>query len=100
MSRRMKVVVTGLVLVFVFTLALYAYHGHTSLSRRQSHNGEDPRTPGYSMVLLDSGQLFFGKLTTQGSSFPELSDIYYIRVETDPSTKQQKSILLKRGEEW
>ena len=54
----------------------------------------------YHAVLLDNGQVFFGKLENFGSSFPTLTDVYYIHAETSPDSKESRNVLVKRGKEW
>jgi len=54
----------------------------------------------YQAVLLDNGQAYFGKLTEAGSEHPILSEVYYIQQQSDPETKQVRSILVRRGSEW
>ena len=54
----------------------------------------------YQAVLLTNGQVFYGKLQGLGSAYPVLTDVYYIQTGIDQSTKQAKSVLLKRGNEW
>jgi hypothetical protein len=51
-------------------------------------------------VFLDNGQIFFGKLDNAGSDYPLLRDIFYVQSQQNPETKQVKSILIKRGNEW
>jgi hypothetical protein len=54
----------------------------------------------YSAVFLDNGQVFFGKLTETGSDYPLLNDVFYVQTQTNPETKEVRSILIKRGNEW
>lgn len=54
----------------------------------------------YQVVFLDNGQAFFGKLDGAGSSYPVLKDVYYVQSQTNPATKDVKSVLIKRGKEW
>lgn len=54
----------------------------------------------YQAVFLDNGQIFFGKLDNAGSDYPLLRDIFYVQSQQNPETKQVKSILIKRGNEW
>ncbi|MGC8491479.1 MAG: hypothetical protein ACP5SH_07055 [Syntrophobacteraceae bacterium] len=53
----------------------------------------------YQAVLLDDGQVFYGKLSGLGTQFPEMTDVYYIVNQQDPKTKKIKHILVKRGKE-
>ena len=64
-------------------------------------HGKGPETgTAYSAVLLDTGQLFYGKLTNAGSSFPELTDVYYIQSSVNQETKAVSNVLVRRGNEW
>jgi len=54
----------------------------------------------YQAVLLVNGQVYYGKLAGLGSAYPVMTDVYYVQVGLDPATKQSKSVLLKRGNEW
>jgi hypothetical protein len=65
---------------------------------RQQKGPEIPTT--YSAVLLDTGQLYYGKLVNPVSNFPELTDVYYIQNATNQETKAVTSILVRRGNEW
>jgi hypothetical protein len=58
------------------------------------------RTKGYSAVLLDNNQVYFGKVAELSSDYPVLTDVFYIQTTVNPETKQQNNILLKRGKEW
>jgi hypothetical protein len=60
-------------------------------------------TTTYHAVLLDSGQVYFGKLESLGtpwSPYCVLTDVYYVQTVNNPETKQSTSILVKRGKEW
>jgi hypothetical protein len=54
----------------------------------------------YYAVLLNGGQVYFGKLEGLGTAFPILTDVFYVQSRQDPQTKQVTNILLKRGREW
>ena len=54
----------------------------------------------YQAVLLSNGQVYYGRLEGYGTDHPVLREVYYIQVQTNPETKQQTNILLKRGKEW
>ncbi len=53
----------------------------------------------YQAVLLTSGAAYFGKLEGYGTPQPVLTEVYYIVTQTNPDTKQQSNILVKRGKE-
>jgi hypothetical protein len=54
----------------------------------------------FQAVLLDSGQVYYGKVTGLGTDFPVLHDVYYIQSAQDPQTKQVSNVLIRRGKEW
>lgn len=53
----------------------------------------------YQAVLLDNGQVYYGKLSRVNSEFPLMTDVYYIVNTEDPQTKAVKHVLVKRGKE-
>jgi hypothetical protein len=62
-------------------------------------------TSEYKAVFLDNGQMFFGKLDEQGTSYLVLSDVFYVQNQVlqdpkDPVKKEVRNILIKRGNEW
>jgi hypothetical protein len=54
----------------------------------------------YQAVLLDNGQVYYGKVDRIGDEFSILTDVYYIQNQVDPQTKEVKNILIRRGNEW
>jgi hypothetical protein len=71
----------------------------TACERGHRHQGPEITTP-YAAVLLDNGQVYYGKLTQAGSKFPELTDVYYIQSQVNQETKAVSNILVRRGNEW
>jgi hypothetical protein len=51
----------------------------------------------YQAVYLDNGQIFFGKLSDSGSSFPILRDVFFVQTQMDRDKKESKHLLFKRG---
>jgi hypothetical protein len=51
-------------------------------------------------VLLNGGQVYFGKLDGLGTQYPVLTEVFYVQSREDPDTKQVSSVLVKRGKEW
>ena len=76
-----------LAMVLAFTLA--------GCFRHESVKFETP----YQAVLLANGSVYFGHLNDYGSHHPVLTDVFYIVSQTDPSTKETKNVLVKRGKE-
>src|SRR2546430_514752 len=67
---------------------------HTSIAL------EAPKFPTpYQVILLDSGQVFFGKLEGYGTRFPVLREVYYVKTMLNQQTHQQDNILLRRSQE-
>ena len=56
-------------------------------------------TTEYQCVLLNNGQYFFGKMEKAGSAYPVLKNVYYVRQQMDPATKEVKSTIFKRSME-
>lgn len=54
----------------------------------------------YQAVLLDNGQVYYGKVQGLGTSFPVLTDVYYIEHQVNQQTKDVRNILIRRGTEW
>lgn len=79
--------------------AIVGLAGLTACERSHRHQGPEITTP-YAAVLLDNGQLYYGKLANAGSSFPELTDVYYIQSSVNQETKAVASVLVRRGNEW
>ena len=73
--------------------------GLTACERGHRHKGPEITTP-YAAILLDNGQVYYGKLTNAGSNFPELTDVYYIQSQANQETKAVTSVLVRRGNEW
>lgn len=57
-------------------------------------------TPGYSAVLLDNNQVYYGRVANLDSDFPVLTNVFYVQTAVNQETKQTSNILLKRGKEW
>ncbi len=50
--------------------------------------------------MLDTGQVYFGRLEQADSPYPVLRDVYYVQSGVNPGTKEVANVLLKRGKEW
>ena len=79
----------AVVLLFALTACGWGHH----------RKGPEVGTP-YAAVLLDNGQVYYGKLASAGSKFPELTDVYYIQTQVNQETKTTTNILVRRGNEW
>jgi hypothetical protein len=54
----------------------------------------------YQAVLLDTGLVYYGKITGLDADYPVLHDVYYIQQTKDSTTNQVNNILVRRGNEW
>ncbi len=54
----------------------------------------------YQAVLLSNGQVYYGRLEGYGTERPLLREVYYVQSSTNPQTREQTNVLLKRGREW
>ena len=54
----------------------------------------------YQAVLLDTGSVYYGKISGLNTDYPTLRDVYYVQQSTDPQTKQVNNVLVRRGNEW
>ena len=93
-SEHRSVVVRVAVVVFLLAVATLA---GCSLSRRGAAPVLD--TP-YQAVLLDTGQVYFGKLEGAGSEYPVLRDVFYVQSSVIQENKQVTNVLVRRGKEW
>jgi len=53
----------------------------------------------YQAVVLNNGQVYFGKLDKLGRPYPILTDVYYVQSQVNQDTKQVTNTLVKRGKE-
>jgi hypothetical protein len=56
------------------------------------------RTP-YQAVLLDNGQLLFGRFQEHGTDYAMLGDVFYVQNHVDRETGKVSSTLIRRGQE-
>lgn len=54
----------------------------------------------FQAVLLDTGQVYYGKLEGAGTPYPVLREVYYVQSRADAQNKQVTNILIRRGREW
>lgn len=89
---RLVWMIAGLVLIAVGIMLIVEH-------MRGSHNSEVKFSTPYQAVLLTNGSVYFGKLQGYGSSTPELTQVYYVVSQTNPTTKQVTNSLIRRGQE-
>ena len=90
--------VISLVLAF-FGTAIVALLAVLAYQNARMHAAPELTTP-FHGVLLTNGQAYFGQLEQADTGFPVLREVYYLRSQTDPDTKQAVNVLVKRGQEW
>ena len=56
-------------------------------------------TTEYQLVVMNNGQYFIGKIEKAGSAYPVLKNVFYIRQQMDPKTKQMTAGFFKRSME-
>jgi hypothetical protein len=54
----------------------------------------------FQAVLLDTGLVYYGRISGLGDAYQILRDVYYIQSSTDPQTKQVNNVLIRRGNEF
>jgi len=57
-------------------------------------------TTPFQAVMLDSGVVYFGKLSGYGSAHPVLTDVYYVQSQVDPTSKQVNNQLVRLANQW
>jgi hypothetical protein len=54
----------------------------------------------YQAVLLDTGLVYYGRISGLDTDYPTLRDVYYVQQSSNPDTKQVSNVLIRRGNEW
>jgi len=89
--------ITGLFLVALMILgAMMLFQG---CDKQDGTKRNITFTTEYQSVLMNSGQYFFGKMSKVESAYPVLRNVYYVRQQMDPATKEMKSTIFKRSME-
>jgi len=57
-------------------------------------------TTPFQAVMLDSGVVYFGRLSGYGTAHPVLSDVYYVQSQVDPNTKAVSNTLVRLSTQW
>jgi hypothetical protein len=90
MRRPFLILTVGATLAAAITLGVWETRGMSAVKFE---------TP-YQAVLLDNGQVYYGKVQGLGTAFPVLTDVYYVEHQVNQQTKDVKNILRRRGTEW
>ena|SRR5579859_2655651 len=86
--------------IFVFMLCLAAF-GLTGCQAQRSAATDEPHFDApFQAVLLDTGLVYYGKISGLGTAYPTLKNVYYIQSSTDPQTKAVSNVLIRRGNEF
>jgi hypothetical protein len=91
MLRNLIVLVVGLIV---------GGAGGWFLGSRGSSAGAPHFDVPFQAVLLDSGLVYYGKISGLDTPYPVLRDVYYIQTSTNPQTKQTNNVLIRRGNEF
>ncbi len=72
----------GAFLGIIIILLIIIGGGYAVMKMGVFGSGSDEATSpsGYQAVFLINGQVYFGRLASQGSQFPVLTDVYYLQV--------------------
>jgi hypothetical protein len=54
----------------------------------------------FQAVLLDTGLVYYGKISGLDTDYPVLRDVYYIQQSKDEKSNQVNNVLIRRGNEW
>jgi hypothetical protein len=88
------------IVIVLFTVAVFLMATVLALGRWTLVRAAPPSASGYHAVFLQNNLVVFGKLEKLGQAYPVIKDVYYVRSEMDPQTKQVANRLVKRGNEW
>jgi len=85
----------------VLCLVFAAMSGCTTSPASTRVAAEEPHFDApFQAVLLDTGLVYYGRISGLGTDYPVLRDVYYIQTSTDPQTKQVSNVLIRRGNEF
>lgn len=87
-------------LIAFIAVGMVAWAVVTSTGYRSGEQATVKFDTAYQAVLLDNGQVYYGKLQGLGTDFPVLTDVYYIQSQVNQETKEVKNVLIRRGTEW
>lgn len=88
----MQKLITGLLAALVGILGALTWHVIRTDAAPQF------QTP-YQAVLLNGGQVYYGKLENASGMYPVLRDVFYVVRKEDPQSHQVANILVRRGKE-
>jgi hypothetical protein len=88
----MQKLIAGLLVLVVALLSLISFQGFQAGNAPQFGSQ-------YQAVVLNNGQVYFGRLENAASQYPIMRDVFYIVSQVNPETKQVANVLVRRGQE-
>lgn len=88
----MQKLIAALLIVLVAILGAMAFQNSRSLAEPKF------QTP-YQAVVLNGGQVYYGKLENLPGIYPILRDVFYVVRRENQETKQVTNVLVRRGKE-
>ena len=88
----MQKLIAALLIVLVAILGAMAFQNSRSLAEPKF------QTP-YQAVVLNGGQVYYGKLENLAGLYPILRDVFYVIRKENQETKQLTNVLVRRGKE-
>jgi hypothetical protein len=85
--------------IFILVLGLVV-GGLTGCATSRTVADEPHFDAPFQAVLLDTGLVYYGKISGLGGAYPILKNVYYIQTSTDPQTKAVSNVLIRRGNEF
>lgn len=90
--RKLSLAVIACLIAVVIVLTI-------ELVRLKSRDSPPQFDTTFQAILLDNGQVYYGRLSRLATPYPEMTDVYYIVTTQDQQTKQVKHVLVRRGKE-
>ena len=88
----MQKVIAGLLGALVLMVGVVVFQNYRA--------GAEPKFPtAYQAVVLNGGQVYYGKLENASGLYPVLRDVFYVVRKEIPETRQVSNVLVRRGKE-
>jgi hypothetical protein len=88
----MQKLIAGLLAALVVIVGVHTWHDLRM-------DAAPPFQTSYQAVLLNGGQVYYGKLENAEGLYPVLREVFYVVRKEDPQTHQVANILVRRGKE-
>lgn len=85
----------SVLLIFILSVAILFFIGCAQKDPKEIDLNTE-----YQGVLLINGTGYFGKIEKIGPRFVTMTEVYYVKNQQNPETKEVQSLLVKRGREW